>query len=112
MPACDRCGGVMKPDVVFFGENVPAARVAEAWRLHGEAEVLLVLGSSLTVFSGRRFLYAARDAGMPIAVVNLGPTRGDDLAAAKVDGWLGEVLPRLAQELAPGPELARTGAVP
>lgn len=108
VPACDRCGGVMKPDVVFFGENVPPETVASAWRTLDAGEVLLVLGSSLTVFSGRRFLYGARDTGTPIAIVNLGPTRCDDLAAVKVDGWLGEVLPELARDLVPGLELAPT----
>ena len=94
---CARCGGTLKPDVVFFGENVPAARLAEAWRLFAEAEVLLVVGSSLTVYSGRRFIYRAQDVGVPIGIVNLGPTRGDEVAAVKIDGRVGEVLPRLAE---------------
>jgi NAD-dependent SIR2 family protein deacetylase len=103
VPACPACGGVVKPDVVFFGENVPAATVEEAWSLFGEAEVLLVAGSSLTVYSGRRFIYRAQQEGVPIAVVNLGPTRADEMAAAKVEGTLGLVLPRLADALlAPG----------
>ena len=100
VPACRDCGGVVKPDVVFFGENVPAARVDEAWRLFGEAGVLLVAGSSLTVYSGRRFVYRARDEGVPIAVVNVGPTRADEAAALKVEGRLGVVLPALADALA------------
>lgn len=100
--ACAACGGVVKPDVVFFGENVPAARLEEAWRLYEAAEVLLVVGSSLTVYSGRRFLYRARKEGVPIAIVNLGPTRADEMAAAKVEGRLGAVLPRLADELTVG----------
>ena len=99
VPACERCGGVIKPDVVFFGENVPAERVEQAWRLYGEGEVLLVAGSSLTVYSGRRFIYRAQQAGMPIAIVNIGPTRADEMAAAKVEGRLGNVLPRLADAL-------------
>ena len=102
VPACPGCGGVLKPDVVFFGENVPAARVDEAWRLYGEGEALLVVGSSLTVYSGRRFLYRARDEGVPVAIVNLGPTRGDEMAAAKVEGRLGAVLPMLADVLLDG----------
>lgn len=100
VPGCERCGGVMKPDVVFFGENVPRERVDAAWRLFEDGEVLLVAGSSLTVYSGRRFIYRARDQGVPVAVVNLGPTRADDVAAAKVEGRLGHVLPRLADALA------------
>jgi len=99
VPPCDACGGVMKPDVVFFGENVPKERVEEAWRLFEEADVLLVAGSSLTVYSGRRFIYRAEKDGVPIAVLNLGPTRADDMAAAKVDGRLGDLLPALADAL-------------
>jgi len=100
VPGCTACGGVMKPDVVFFGENVPRERVDEAWRLFAEGDVLLVAGSSLTVYSGRRFIYRAKEQGVPVAIVNLGPTRADDLAAAKVEGRLGHVLPRLADALA------------
>ncbi|HET7463615.1 MAG TPA: NAD-dependent protein deacetylase, partial [Longimicrobium sp.] len=99
VPGCAGCGGVMKPDVVFFGENVPRERVDEAWRLFGEGDVLLVAGSSLTVYSGRRFIYRATEQAIPVAVVNLGPTRADDVAAAKVEGRLGEVLPRVADAL-------------
>ena len=102
VPACPGCGGVVKPDVVFFGENVPAGTVEEAWSLFGEAEVLLVAGSSLTVYSGRRFIYRAQQEGVPVAVVNLGPTRADEVAAARVEGTLGLVLPRLAGALLHG----------
>lgn len=101
VPACEGCGGVIKPDVVFFGENVPAPRVEEAWRLFAEGEVLLVAGSSLTVFSGRRFVYRAQQEGVPIAVANLGPTRADEAAAVRVDGRLGDLLPALAASLLP-----------
>jgi NAD-dependent SIR2 family protein deacetylase len=99
VPACEGCGGVMKPDVVFFGENVPAATVEDAWRLFGEGGVLLVAGSSLHVYSGRRFIYRAQENGIPIAIVNLGPTRADEMAAAKVEGRLGTILPQLAAAL-------------
>jgi NAD+-dependent protein deacetylase sirtuin 4 len=92
---------MMKPDVVFFGENVPAARVDEAWRVFAGGDVLLVAGSSLTVYSGRRFIYRAQEQGVPIAIINLGPTRADEMAAVKVEGRLGEVLPRLADALRP-----------
>jgi NAD-dependent deacetylase sirtuin 4 len=102
VPPCGACGGVIKPDVVFFGENVPPATVAEAWGLFAEGEVLLALGSSLTVYSGRRFIYRARDEGMPIGIVNIGSTRADDVAAARVEGRLGTVLPALAARLAGG----------
>jgi len=92
----------LKPDVVFFGENVPAAWVGEAWRVFGESDVLLVVGSSLTVYSGRRFIYRAREVGMPIAIANIGPTRADDVAAVKVEGRLGRILPDLAEALRGG----------
>ena len=99
VPDCEGCGGVIKPDVVFFGENVPAERVEDAWRLFAEGDVLLVVGSSLTVYSGRRFIYRAQQQGVPIAIVNIGPTRADEMAAVKVEGPLGIILPRLAQAL-------------
>lgn len=99
VPGCTSCDGVLKPDVVFFGESVPKTRVRAAWALLDGAEALLVVGSSLTVFSGRRFVYGAQKAGIPIGVVNLGPTRADELAAVKVEARLGTVMPRLAAEL-------------
>lgn len=99
IPACAKCGGIMKPDVVFFGECVPPDCLAEAWGLFAEAEVLLVLGSSLTVYSGRRFIYRAEQTGVPIGIMNLGPTRADAMAAVRVEGRLGELLPRLANRL-------------
>ncbi len=97
--ACRVCGGVLKPDVVFFGENVPRPRLRRAWELLGEAEALLVVGSSLTVMSGYRFVKAAVAEGKPVAIVNHGPTRGDDDAAVRVEGRLGTVLPRLVTTL-------------
>lgn len=99
VPACLGCGGVLKPDVVFFGENVPAPVVERAFSLFDETEVLLVVGSSLTVYSGYRFVRRASERGVPVAIVNLGPTRGDDHAAYRLDARLGEVLPRLAAAL-------------
>lgn len=99
VPECAACGGVVKPDVVFFGENVPRERVEDAWRLFGRGEILLVAGSSLTVYSGRRFVYRAREAGVPVAIANLGPTRADDMAAVRAEGRLGELLPGLARAL-------------
>ena len=99
VPACRSCGGVLKPDVVFFGENVPAELVEAAWALYEEADAILVVGSSLTVYSGRRFVDRARRDGRPVAIVNLGPTRSDEHAAVRVDGKVGDVLPRLAARL-------------
>ena len=96
---CEACGGPLKPHVVFFGENVPRPRVEAAWTLWGAAEVLLVVGSSLTVFSGFRFVKKAALRELPVGIVNLGPTRGDELAACRVDRPLGEILPALADAL-------------
>jgi NAD-dependent SIR2 family protein deacetylase len=91
-PRCDRCDGLLKPDVVFFGENVPASRVEDARDALAQSDALLVAGSSLMVYSGFRFVRAAHDAGLPIAIVNRGRTRGDELAAVKVEGDVGSVL--------------------
>ena len=99
VPPCGRCGGVLKPNVVFFGESVPASCVSEAWALFDEAEALLVVGSSLTVYSGYRFVRRAAERGLPIGMVNLGPTRGDADAAVRVEAHCGTVLPSLAGRL-------------
>ena len=96
---CRSCGGILKPHVVFFGENVPKDRLGRAWSLFDRGELLLVVGSSLTVFSGRRFVLRARQQGKPVAIVNVGPTRGDEDAACKVEGQLGTVLPHVARVL-------------
>ncbi|MCU1657734.1 MAG: Sir2-family regulator protein [Pseudonocardiales bacterium] len=94
---CTACGSdLLKPDVVFFGENVPPARVRRCFDLVDRARGILVLGSSLAVLSGFRFVRAAAGRGIPVAIVNQGPTRGDDLASVRVDAPLGEVLPSLA----------------
>jgi NAD-dependent SIR2 family protein deacetylase len=98
-PACAACGGVLKPDVVLFGESVPAPTVAQAWALFDRAEVLLVAGSSLAVFSGYRFVIRAVERAMPVVIVNLGPTRGDAAAAVKLEASLGDALPALAAAL-------------
>jgi NAD-dependent SIR2 family protein deacetylase len=99
--ACTSChGGMLKPDVVFFGENVPAPRVTSCYELVEKARVLLVLGSSLTVMSGRRFVLRAAKLGVPVAIVNQGPTRGDEYATITVDAPLGTVLPELVQLVA------------
>lgn len=98
--ACADCErGVLKPDVVFFGENVPKARVEQCYRMVDEAKALVVLGSSLTVMSGLRFVRYAAKAGKPVAIVNRGRTRGDEYAGIRVDVPLGagltEVLRRV-----------------
>ncbi|HVO86907.1 MAG TPA: NAD-dependent protein deacetylase [Casimicrobiaceae bacterium] len=83
-PVCSHCGGVLKPDVVFFGDSVPAPRVAEAKRALERADAMLVVGSSLMVYSGFRFCTHAVESGKPIAAINLGRTRADSLVALKV----------------------------
>ena len=96
---CLDCGaGPLKPDVVFFGENVPPQRVARCYALVEASRLLLVLGSSLTVASGFRFVRRAAALGIPVAIVNQGATRGDPLATVLIDRPLGEVLPGLAAE--------------
>lgn len=102
VPDCERCGGILKPDVVFFGDNVPAARVAAAYAAIDTTEAVLVAGSSLTVWSGYRFVRRAAERGIPVVVVNRGPTRGDPLATVRIDGPLGEVLPELVSNLVRG----------
>ncbi|MEX2290503.1 MAG: NAD-dependent protein deacetylase [Mycobacteriales bacterium] len=96
---CTACGGVLKPDVVFFGETVPAERVAACFALVEQAAALLVLGSSLTVMSGYRFVLRAAALGLPVAIVNQGVTRGDAKARLRVDAPLGAVLPALADRI-------------
>ena len=100
---CPRCAGMLKPDIVYFGENVPKDTVAQSYSLIDHAEALLVAGSSLTVFSGYRFVRHAAAAGIPVAIVNRGRTRGDDLASVTVDGGCSELLVLLANELAGTP---------
>jgi NAD-dependent SIR2 family protein deacetylase len=98
---CLRCGsGPLKPDVVFFGERVPPDRTERCFALVDAARAVVVLGSSLTVMSGYRFVLHASRRGIPVAVVNRGPTRADDRADVRVDAPLGDVLPVLAARLA------------
>lgn len=99
VPACRTCGGPLKPNVVFFGENTDADRVDAAWSLLDAADALLVTGSSLTVYSGFRFVRGAVEADQPVGIVNLGDTRGTPLASVHVDGKTGAVLPQLASAL-------------
>jgi NAD-dependent SIR2 family protein deacetylase len=101
VPDCPACGGVLKPAVVFFGENVPRGRVESALEAVRDADALLVVGSSLAVYSGYRFCVAARDQGKAVAAVNLGRTRADDLFALKVVADCGDALSEAAARLAP-----------
>lgn len=92
VPDCPDCGGVLKPGVVFFGEAVPKPRVERAYAALDDSDALLVVGSSLMVFSGYRFAHRAARQGMPIAILNRGRTRGDALASLKVEAEIGEAL--------------------
>jgi NAD-dependent SIR2 family protein deacetylase len=100
VPDCAGCGGILKPDVVFFGENVPAARVERCYgavdALPDSRGALLVVGSSLAVMSGLRFVRRAARTGTPVVIVNRGATRGDELATYKVDAGCSEFLTDLA----------------
>jgi len=96
---CVACGGVLKPDVVFFGENVPPARTRACYDLVEAASALVVLGSSLTVMSGFRYVRHAARLGRPVVIVNQGATRGDAYAAATLDAPLGQTLTALAAAL-------------
>jgi NAD-dependent SIR2 family protein deacetylase len=107
---CPRCAGMLKPDIVYFGESVSKAVVAQAYSLVDQAEALLVAGSSLTVFSGYRFVRRAAALGIPVAIVNRGHTRGDNLAAVKVDSGCSELLALLASELVGAPARAPAAA--
>ncbi|MEU1981494.1 Sir2 family NAD-dependent protein deacetylase [Nocardia sp. NPDC019395] len=96
MVDCERCGGLLKPDIVYFGENVPLDRVAAAQELVDTAEVILIAGSSLTVLSGRRFVHRVARRGGTVLIVNRGPTRSDSMAARTVNAGCSPVLAGLA----------------
>jgi NAD-dependent SIR2 family protein deacetylase len=95
VPGCLECGGILKPDVVFFGENVPRERVERAFDGVANTDALLIVGSSLMVYSGYRFAEAAAAAGKPIAAVNLGRTRADHLLALKIEEPCDAAIPEL-----------------
>ena len=94
VPPCPHCGGVLKPAVVFFGERVPPRRVERAFAALEDADAMLVVGSSLMVFSGYRFAKAAAGKGVPLAVLNLGRTRADNIATLKIESPCADVLPQ------------------
>jgi NAD-dependent SIR2 family protein deacetylase len=103
LPTCSHCGGALMPDVVFFGDNVPTARTACALAQMEAADALLVVGSSLMVYSGFRFCRLAHEAGKPIAAVNLGRTRADHMIALKIEDSAEQLLPQVARLLHAGP---------
>jgi NAD-dependent SIR2 family protein deacetylase len=96
MVDCTACGGPLKPDVVYFGESVPPARVSDSYAMVDSASSLLVLGSSLHVYSGRRFVTHAHKLGLPIVIINQGETKADDLASVRLDAPLGSTLTSLS----------------
>lgn len=98
---CPACGGTLKPDFVYFGENVPKDRVERSYAMVDEAGALLVAGSSLTVMSGLRFVRHAAKQGKAVVIINRGQTRGDDLATIKLDAGVSGALTWLAAELPP-----------
>lgn len=95
VPTCENCDGILKPNVVFFGDSVPENRVTAAWAIYKKARSVLVLGSSLTVYSGYRFIRQAEKDGKPVAIVNIGRTRGDGGAVIKVDTSISTILPEI-----------------
>jgi NAD-dependent SIR2 family protein deacetylase len=101
VPGCPVCGGLLKPDVVFFGESVPLVRVGQATAQVAACDGLMVVGSSLTVWSGYRFAHQAVTAGKPLALVNIGPTRADPIATLKIEQRVGEFLPHLLDHMGP-----------
>lgn len=98
IPGCPMCGGVIKPDVVFFGESVPTSTVELAMKRLDEADALLIAGTSLSVNSGLRFARRAARSNKPIVIVNIGPTKADELASAKIEANTSLVLERLLVE--------------
>jgi NAD-dependent SIR2 family protein deacetylase len=100
---CTRCGGALKPDVVFFGDNVPRPTVDAAFAMVEAADALLVVGSSLAVFSGYRVVLRAAERHMPIGMINIGESRGAELVDVRVEARAGEVLPRLVEALSRPP---------
>ncbi|UVJ38072.1 NAD-dependent protein deacetylase [Arthrobacter sp. CJ23] len=114
MAVCPVCGGVLKPDFVYFGENVPKDRVERAYSMVDAAGALLVAGSSLTVMSGLRFVRHASKVGKPVVIINRGTTRGDEFATLKLEAGVSGALTWLARELPdlepPAPPIGVSGA--
>ena len=100
-PACRDCGGILKADVVFFGEMMPTGEMLRAAMAAGEADAALAVGSTLSVFPAASFPLEIAEAGHPFVIVNRGPTELDDLATVRLDGAASELLPRLVQRLIP-----------
>lgn len=101
VPVCISCGGILKPQVVFFGDSVPKETVSFIHERLLESDSLLIVGSSVEVYSSYRFAHAAWEQNKPIGILNIGPTRADKLASVKLSAIAGDVLPRLTI-LSPG----------
>jgi NAD-dependent SIR2 family protein deacetylase len=99
IPTCEHCDGLLKPDVVFFGENVPRQRITECFDVLDRADAVLVIGSSLMVYSGYRFVIRAKQNNIPVAAINLGKTRADELLSLKIERECGETLSELVELL-------------
>ena len=97
---CAACGGTLKPDIVYFGENASKTTVQQAFSAVDDADAMIVVGSSLTVMSGLRFARHAHRTGKPLVVINRGTTRADDIADLKIDHFCGQVLPALTRDAA------------
>ncbi|XP_055601948.1 NAD-dependent protein deacylase Sirt4 [Uranotaenia lowii] len=95
IPPCPQCGGHLKPEIVFFGDNVPMPRIERVVRMIMQSDGVLVLGSSLTVFSGYRIVLQAKELGLPVAVVNIGTTRADAKVDLKISARCGELMQNL-----------------
>ncbi|XP_063769203.1 NAD-dependent protein lipoamidase sirtuin-4, mitochondrial [Pseudophryne corroboree] len=95
VPACDKCGGILKPQVTFFGDAVNRELVYSLYECLGQADAMLIIGSSLEVYSGYRFALKAQEKHIPIAILNIGPTRADHLAVVKVSARCGDILPKI-----------------
>ncbi|XP_075071001.1 NAD-dependent protein lipoamidase sirtuin-4, mitochondrial isoform X2 [Mixophyes fleayi] len=95
VPACERCGGILKPQVTFFGDAVDRELVYSLYECLGQADAMLIIGSSLQVYSGYRFALKAREKNIPIAILNIGATRADHLAEVKVSARCGDILPKI-----------------
>jgi NAD-dependent deacetylase sirtuin 4 len=99
VPSCGLCGGIVKPSVVFFGENVPLDVVNRAMTAVQHSDGILVFGSSLQVFSAYRFIKLAHEKKLPYGIVNIGPTRGDEGAVFKIEDRVGSILPLVVEKL-------------
>lgn len=99
VPTCEVCGGMLRPDIVYFGELIPRDTFAAAEEIIDGADTLVIAGSSLTVNSGVRLVERARRGGLPIVIINRGATKGDSRAAVKIDAGVGPVLSAMAERL-------------